>query len=94
LPLAGFFGLAAFRRSKRLLRRVGPSGIKGIRQSADLPFEVNRAIKLLIVDNDSTALDTLRAAVDPDDLRLLSAKDAASCLDMLAREQPDIALVR
>jgi DNA-binding NtrC family response regulator len=67
--------------------------IKGIRRSVDLPFEVNRAIKLLIVDNDSTALDTLRAAVDPDALRLLSATDAASCLDMLAREQPDIALV-
>jgi DNA-binding NtrC family response regulator len=54
---------------------------------------VNGAVKLLVVDDDSSTIAAIEASVCREDVCLVTAADAASCLDKLAREQPDIVLL-
>jgi DNA-binding NtrC family response regulator len=53
---------------------------------------VNEAIKLLVVDRDALTLEIVAAAVNQDDIRILTAEDAETCLQKLSREHPEIVL--
>ena len=70
-----------------------PCPTKGIVFSADLFHEVNGTLKLLVVDHDTATLEIMSAAVSPDEVRLFSATDSESCLQVARREQPQIAVV-
>ena len=54
---------------------------------------MNGTVKLLVVDHDAATLEKIAAAWAPDEVRLFSASDAESGLEVARREQPQIALI-
>ena len=53
---------------------------------------MNGTVKLLVVDHDPATLENIAAAVGSDEVRLISAANAESGLELARREQPQIAL--